>query len=42
MNKMIEEVRNRLEREKSNSKRFLLSNLYITLYDFLNEEEKNY
>lgn len=40
MNKMIEEVRNSLEREKSNSKRFLLSNLYVALYSLLNEEEK--
>lgn len=42
MNKMIEEVRNSLEREKSNSKRFLLSNLYVALYNLLNEEEQNY
>lgn len=40
MKKIIEEVRNKLEMEKSNSKRFLLSNLYVTLFNQLDEKEQ--
>ncbi|MGM9878946.1 MAG: hypothetical protein ACI31R_02860 [Bacilli bacterium] len=40
MNKIIKEVRDKLEMEKSNSKRFLLSNLYVTLFNLLDEKEK--
>lgn len=42
MREIIEKVRDRLENEKSNSNRFLLSNLYIALYDLLDENEKVY
>lgn len=40
MKKMIEEVRNKLEKEKSHSKRFLLSALYCSLYPSLSAKEQ--